>query len=518
MGKGTRKRQDRQEQRRQQAQELAVQKKAASRKRLLWIAAAVAAALLIAAGLFLRLRGEMRRQNGDVIREQTVMASEHFRVDGAMMSYFIHSEAMAYAQENSSTLAAEGLNPDADLKSQTRSGNGTQTWFDYFSGIATENVYQYLRLAEGAQAAGLKLDADDEAYLDEQIGTVRAQAKEEDKSVEAFVAEKFGLGVNLDDVRRAIDLQMLGAKLRPHIEESVTVTDEQLQAYYDENAARLNTCDYYTITFSASLEEDYTADQIRDYNEATRRWADDLAKCHNVEDFRAYLDGYYRMYYDGRGQAYDEAEIKASIDNTAKLIEGHVWTDDELSRWALDPSRRAGDTTVIERDDNGVKEYAVYLITKAPTRLDYKTRNFRQILLTRSTYKTGAYGEANDLRDEFEAGERTEAAFAELAKKHSEDLNTQASGGLYRNARKEDVDEKVAAWLFEESRKAGDVRIIKNQNDDFYVVYYVGEGEICWRVTAQNQMKTAAYNRASARLRKDTDITFDQDVMAELPG
>ncbi|MBR3289556.1 MAG: peptidylprolyl isomerase [Clostridia bacterium] len=516
MGKGTRKRLDRQEKLQQQAQELAVQKKAAGRKRLLWIAVVAVAVLAIAAVLLLRLRNDLRLQNGDVIREQIVMSSEHFQVDGAMMSYFIHSEAMAYARANSNTLTMEGLDPDTDLKTQTRTENGSQTWFDYFADVAEENVRQYLRLTEGAQAAGLKLDADDEAYLDEQIETVRAQAKEENQTVEAFASAKFGLGVNLDDIRRAIDLQMLGAKLRPHLEQEVAATDEQLQAYYNENAAKLNTCDYYTITFVSSIEDGFTNDQILDYNAGTKRWADDLAKCHTMESFRAYLEGYYRMYYEDRGQEYDDAEIQASIDNTAKLVEEHIWTDDELSRWALDPSRQVGDTTVIE----GTNEYSVYLITKAPTRLDYKTRDFRQIMLTKDTYETAVNmrDKANELRDRYEAGERTEAAFARLAEQYTDDANTKQAGGLCKNTRKGDTDAAVSAWLFDAARKAGDTRIIKSDDERYYLVYYVGEGEACWRVTAKEQMKAAAYNETYAALRANTQITVEQDAIATLPG
>ena len=518
MGKGTRKRQGRQEQAQQQAQAAAEQKKAASRKRLIWIVVAIVAVLAIAAGVLLRVRSDIRRQNGDAIREMTVMSTEHFTVDGAMMTYFIHSERSAYARENAGTITAEGLDPKADLKTQpcSRGGDKIETWYDYFADAATWDVKHYLYLAEGATAAGITLDAEDEAYLDEQLQTVRDQAKTENESLEAFVATNFGEGVSLTDIRRAMELQMLGSKLRAHVEEGVACSDEDLQAYYDDNAARLSTCDYYTITFVSSIEDGFTDEQISAYNEGTRVWANGLALCHDVDSFNAYLDSYYRQYYEEQGQLYDDAEIKASIQNNTTLVEGYTYADDAVSAWALDPARQVGDTTVIE----GTNEYSVYLITKAPTRLDYKTRTFRQIKLSELSYETAIArrDKVNQLRDTFVAGEQTEDAFTTLAKRNNDDAADLESGGLHENTRKGDVDEKVSEWLFEDGRKAGDIRILKDSSDTYYLVYYVGEGEVCWKVTAAEQLKSSAYEAAYNDLSMNTAVTVDTAAIATLPG
>ena len=518
MGKGTRKRLDRQEERQKQEEVAAAQQKAAGRKRLVWIATAIVAVLVIVAIVLLRIRADVRRQNGDAIRETVAMSSEHYTVDGAMMSYFIHSELSAYVRENANTVTLEGLDPEADLKTQTcTAGNtGAETWFDYFADAAMKDVRYYLYLAEGANEAGLTLSDDDVAHIDSQIQLVRDEAKAKNQSLDEFIAANFGQGVNLDDIRRAIELQMIGSKLRGHVEADVASTDADLQAYYEGNSARLNSCDLYTITFVSSIQDGFTDEQISAYNAGTRVWADGLALCHDVDSFRAYLDSYYRQYYEEQGQAYDDAEIKASIDNNASLLEGFTYTGDTLSEWALDPSRQVGDTTVIE----GENEYSVYLITKAPTRLDYKTKTFRQIKLGEESYETAIArrDKINELRDTFAAGEQTEAAFAALAEQNNDDKTDQVLGGLHENARRDDVDEKVREWLFEDGRKAGDVRIIKDGSDNYYLIYYVGEGEPCWKVTAAQQLKTAAYDDAYNKLAMNTNVTVDPGVISKLPG
>ena len=518
MGKGTRKRLDRQEELQKQAEAAAVQKKTAGRKRLVYIIVAAVAVLAILAVVLFRIRADIRRQNGDAIRETTVMSTEHFKVDGAMMSYFIHAELSAYARENANTIAAAGLDAKADLKTQScpRGGDRIETWFDYFSDLAIQDVKRYLYVAEGATAEGLSLTAEDEAYLDQQIQIVRDQAKSENKTLEEFVSENFGQGVNLDDIRRAMDLQMLGSKLRAHVEDGVVCTDEKLQAYYQDNAVKLNTCDFYTITFASSVTDDMTAEDISAYNAVTKLWADGLAQCHDVDSFRAYLASYYQQYYEEQGQTYDDAEIQASIDNNASEVKGHTYSDTALSNWALDPSRQVGDTNVIEGDN----EYSVYLITKAPTRLDYKTRTFRQIKLSGLSYETAVQrrDKVNELRDTFMAGEQTESAFAALAEQNNDDKADRDAGGLCENTRKGEVDEKVSDWLFEDGRKAGDVRILKNTNDTYYLVYYVGEGEVCWKVTAAEQLKSSAYDDLYNDLSLHTEVTVDREAIENLPG
>lgn len=518
MGKGTRKRLDRQEQAHRQSQAAAAEQKKTNRKRLIWIAAAVVVVLAVAATVAIVRLHDTRTQNGDAIRDKVVMSSRHFKVDGAMMSYFIHSEMSAYVRANSNTISMEGLDPQADLKAQPCSIGSTrvETWFDYFADSATMNVRSILYLAEGASAAGLELTDADRTHIDEQIEIVRDQAKAENQTVEAFVAANFGQGVTTDDIRRAMELQMLGSKLRAHVESGVDCSEAALQTYYHEHAAPLSTCDYYTITFVSSIEDGFTEEQISRYNEGTKKWADDLAQCHDVDSFRAYLADYYRQYYEERGQSYDDAEIQASIDNNAALVEGHLYTGDALSIWALDPARQVGDTTVIE----GENEYSVYLITKAPTRLDYKTRNFRQIVLTESGYETAVArrDKANELRDEFLAGEQTEAAFTALAEQYNEDRATRTTGGLCEDTRREDVSDNISAWLFEDGRKTGDIRIFKTDGDVYHLIYYVGEGEVCWKVTAKEQLKAEAYDQTFNELSLATDVTVDRDAIATLPG
>ena len=90
--------------------------------------------------------------SGLFLRASKAMKTEDFEIDGAMMSYYMHSvyssEVSAYQQmlENMGITSASslvysymGLDPNTDLKKQTHKSSG-KTWFDYIADQAKEQA------------------------------------------------------------------------------------------------------------------------------------------------------------------------------------------------------------------------------------------------------------------------------------------------------------------------------------------------------------------------------------------
>lgn len=84
------------------------------------------------------------------------------------------------------------------------------------------------------------------------------------------------------------------------------------------------------------------------------------------------------------------------------------------------------------------------------------------------------------LLDTWQRGSRaTEAAFAELAREHSDDTGTGLDGGAYRRVKKGQLLPALDSWCFEEERKAGDTTVIRTEYG-CHVLYFAGYTDMAY--------------------------------------
>ena len=102
-----------------------------------------------------------------------------------------------------------------------------------------------------------------------------------------------------------------------------------------------------------------------------------------------------------------------------------------------------------------------------------------------------AHDEAEELMKQFNAmapDEKTAEAFGELAEEHSDDGRNDdgtlyTKGGLYENIHKGDMVENFNNWIFDASRKEGDVGLVENAGPGYFgwhVIYFQATREPEW--------------------------------------
>lgn len=84
---------------------------------------------------------------------------------------------------------------------------------------------------------------------------------------------------------------------------------------------------------------------------------------------------------------------------------------------------------------------------------------------------------AQEILDEWKAGEATEASFADLAYAYSED-SSYADGGLYTYVYEDQMVEEFDDWCFDESREYGDTGLVRTVFG-YHIMYFV-YGEEGW--------------------------------------
>ena len=78
--------------------------------------------------------------------------------------------------------------------------------------------------------------------------------------------------------------------------------------------------------------------------------------------------------------------------------------------------------------------------------------------------------------------DKTEEYFAELANEYTEDTGSNTTGGLYEKVYPGQMVDSFDSWIFDASRKEGDVEIIESDYG-YHLMYYVGNKDFTYRST-----------------------------------
>ncbi len=484
MGKGDRNRQRSEEKKLKQLE----REKALARRRRNNAIIAVIAVIIALAGVGTLVGINLYKNSGSAQRAQVAVESENFKVDGAMMSYFINSSYASYVNYYGDYLQYYStLDVSKPLKSQNYSD--TKTWFEYFADSATELATDYLRLAEGAKAKGIELTAEEIA-----AGENRAKMISE--------VGYLGKGVKLVDVTNCRKLMALAEKYTNIYETDFVTSQEEISAHYKENPLDFDLVDYYVYSFSYVKEDSETEGLTQDEAKAN---AEALAAATSPEEYETILNEYLT-----------EIESTATAD-TYQTTKGTYTEDDEVSEWLFDEETAVGGVKLVEDKDNS--KYTVYMLSKTRYIRDDKTVAVRHALLSTSVYGTieAAKKEAEKLLAEWESGDKSEESFATMALGHSTDDGSSMNGGLYTGVEQGTMVTNFDECCFNESRQLG---YTGNVESDYvvHIMYFVGEDLPVWQYQVRMAIITEAFTEVMEELTEAHKISTYAAIIAQLPA
>lgn len=463
--------------------------------------------------------------SGLFLRASKAMKTEDFEIDGAMMSYYMHSvyssEVSAYQQmlENMGITSASslvysymGLDPNTDLKKQTHKSSG-KTWFDYIADQAKEQAEEILIYCQAAKAAGVELDDEDKASIESEIQMLDIYSQLYGTSLNAYIKNLYGEGVKEKDVRRVLEMNALASKYAEMVQEDFydASTDEKVNAFFEKNKNDYISADFLVYEFSASFDstikdetekkDEYLVDKV----DASAK-ADTLAGKTTREEFEAYVkadwmekckEKYHDDYYDdylkkAEGETEDEKKVNAEkmvqekleedADNVIEglLTEKYAYTvDTDLGKWIFGEKDVAAatvnSTKKIEdsgnNDEKGTYKVKVYFLVRAASPVEDTTRTFSYMIMSEKDFKEEQAEAALDLfkLEETQSKESLEKiakgeAYTKSTFNSLEDLKKGLSGA-------DEIDE----WLYKADRKAGDYELISYTYEEvkYYAIIYV---------------------------------------------
>ncbi len=464
--------------------------------------------------------------------------------------------------------------PDQQAYSGEIEGVEEPMWTDYFDFSARESI----KLVKGSMAYAaennITLDEDDYKEVDDAIASFTETAKSGNYSLAAYLRQFFGKGMTASLLKTICEEQVLNEKVQEVklAEFADSYTEKEVEKEYKSNLETYGAVSLRNYVINAEKvtveAEEEGAEATEEVTEATmadakKKAESFVARVKEGEDFKAVASAFEKL-------AGSESYKEMKTDDTLTLLENTNYSDlsysaydEDFLEWAMDEKTAEGETYIVETEDTG---YTVYMMVDpvhhAP---DSKTYDVRHILVkfpdeeeteeteetaegeeateeakeekkdvevellnsadydvtvdidvdTENTGDKELYKKAQDILSEYLKGEKTEEAFAELAKEYSEDSNAE-DGGIYEDVTEGYMVPEFENWSLEEGRKAGDVGIVETTYG-YHIMYAVNEAEVTtWSDTIRNDLASAEYNTFAEELVAGDNVKITDEVAENL--
>ncbi|NLW53968.1 MAG: hypothetical protein GXY99_03580 [Clostridiaceae bacterium] len=288
----------------------------------------------------------------------------------------------------------------------------------------------------------------------------------------------FGPGVSSSHYMKFVRQSLMLQEYNQHLADTTEVTAAEIEEYKEENAADLKIYSYSSYTFSLPATDDEEELAEDELEAALQELSEDAAAALELYEKGEMSFAEAMAEFETDEDKLDK--LKDQPEDLDYLMQGSRLTSNQKS-WLTDEEREAGDTTVIES-------------TKTVTALVFHSADFEDVyvysvrhILVDASAVTGSDGDpvsndqikarAEEILAEFEAGAKTEEAFAELAETYTSDTGSIDNGGLYENVPYGMMVEAFQDWSLDESRKTGDTGIVETDYG-YHIMYFVGLGDV----------------------------------------
>ncbi len=467
------------------------------RRKKWYIALGIVIVVLIAGLLFF--------DSGCLQRSLTALKVGNKSYSAAELDYYYYAGYNSY----SPYATYYGLDTSKSLKEQ-EIYSGT-TWYDYFRDNAKNTLTNVAVLIQEAEKADYSLSKEGQETVDQNLQELKDTCTENGYTVSAYLSASYGRYMNYNTYEKVVTNSQLAQEYETKVKESFDQTDKDVDNYYKEHKAELDTFEYEAYLVPVSTDSGTDADgNTEEPTEEETAVAETKAK--------------------KGAKALKEAMTAGDEDKIKDLVEEYGATDYsdqaydsfsgyDFSDWLTDEKREAGDVTSVKYETEDSDEETVlngYYVVRFEKRYLDKSRDatFRNILVKAEAAKDekdeavteedgstvydydAAKKTVEDLQKKWQKNGGDADAFADLTEKNSGDTTSSTNGGLYEDAAKDDVSDALKTWLFDETHKEGDYAILKDEdNVGYQLVYFESYSEkYHWQNVCIDALQNADYN------------------------
>ena len=451
--------------------------------------------------------------SGMLQRSTTALTVGGTKVSAAELNHYYIDSVNGFLEQSGEYVSLFGLDTTKPLDEQFYSETDELTWADYFLDQATTGAQNMYAVYNAAKAEGFTLSQEAKDSIDATVENLKLYATMYGfPSADSYIVAMYGEGCNEKTFREYAEVQMIAQEYAVAKNESLTYDDAAIRAEDEKDPAAYSNFTYNYAYLAASKfyqggtkNEDGTTTYSDEEMEAGRAAAEAAANSLMTATNIAELDA-----------AYAALEINAEVENAKSTRQEKVQYANvtaAIREWVTASERKAGDIALIPSEytshnhadgeectgDNDTKSVSGYYVVLFEGKDDNLTElvNVRHILVSyeggttdettgTTTYsdeeKAKAKAAAEEILAAFEAGEKTEEAFAALATEKTTDPGSKENGGLYEDVYPGQMVTEFNDWCFDAARKTGDTAIVETEYG-CHVMYFVGTSEKTYRDT-----------------------------------
>ena len=440
-------------------------------KRLLTVVIAI---VVVAAVVFLGMVS-----TGFFQKHMTAAVVNGHKLTPAMLNYYYVN-----SYSNISSYMGTVIDTEVPLSEQEYSGEGFDTWADYLADMALSNAANTYAVYDEALANGFVLSEEGQATIDSELEMLDLYAAMYGYSDgNAMLTSQYGLGSTKSSYKEFMTVSSVASEYSAQIQEGLTYTQEELDAYYTEHSDEFDAVSYRLFSVNPTV---LGLEEAEDNKAVCEETAKTIAEA-GAQSEQDFLNAVLNALPEEQAAEYDA--------DSATLREGVSYAScpEAYRAWVTDEARQMGDVTFVESDETGY--YVLYFLHQEDH--SFLLPNVRHILIsatdtTDEAAMADAKAEAESILETYLAGEQTEEAFAALAQEHSAD--NAEEGGLYENITPNMMVDTFDAWCYDVTRQPGDTGIVETEYG-YHVMYFVGSGMSYLNYMVENEMM---YNDFSA--------------------
>lgn len=377
--------------------------------------------------------------------------------------------------------------------------DSTKTWGEYFEEQAMEHIKQIYLFKD---AEGNTLTEDQTKEIDETFTTLSDSAKENKFSLNAYIREVYGIGVNKSVLRTWLENVYKAQNAQTAMQDNYkkSISEKDIAKHYSENKQKYTSASVHAYTVkvdTSKVTDKLSKEGLKDadknkiiasaYKEAKAN-ATALYKQikANPSAFRSLVNAYEKEHNKDSATTYTDDTITF----TGTISEKMSALGEKAQLWVAN-SKTANQSGIVYSANYDTDTYQFDIIVVLTPAKDITTINVRHILIKPSdTEDDASWKEAKEQIETIYAQWKkkpTEDYFSELAKEKTEDTGSQENGGLYENVTPGQMVDTFNDWCFDASRKSGDTGIVKTTYG-YHLMYFVKNNGVYWKTQVPTDM------------------------------